>query len=72
MSIERLADEIKKLSPNEKKQLFKLLGITLPEKEQLRGGPDDPLAKLIGMVKNGPSEGSRKYEEDLYGGERPL
>lgn len=43
MSIERLADEIKKFSPNERKQLFKLLGITLPEKDQLRGGPDDPL-----------------------------
>jgi hypothetical protein len=38
----------------------------------MSGGPDNPLAELIGMVKNGPSNGSRKYREDLYGGEKPL
>jgi hypothetical protein len=42
-----------------------------PEKEEFRGGPDDPLAELIGMFK-GPGTGSRKYKKDLYGGKRPL
>lgn len=72
MSIEDLANEIKKLSPHERKQLFKLLGITLPDLDEFRGGHDDPLAKLIGMVKTGPSDGSKKYKEDLYGGNKPL
>jgi hypothetical protein len=73
MAIERLAEEIRKLTPQQKKELFRRLEITLPEieKEELRGGPDDPLAELIGMFK-GPGTGSRKYKEDLYGGERPL
>ncbi len=73
MAIERLAEEIKKLTPQQKKELFRKLEITLPEpeKEELLGGPDDPLAELIGMVK-GPGTGSRKHKEDLYGGERPL
>ncbi len=73
MAIERLAEEIRKLTPQQKKELFRKLEITLPEteKEELRGGPDDPLAELIGMFK-GPGTGSRKYKEDLYGGERPL
>ncbi len=73
MAIERLAEEIRKLTPQQKKELFRKLEITLPdpEKEELRGSPDDPLAELIGMFK-GPGTGSRKYKEDLYGGERPL
>lgn len=71
MAVERLIEEIKKLTPKQKEELFRRLGITLPltEKEELRGGPDDPLAELIGMFK-GPGTGSRKYREDLYGGER--
>jgi hypothetical protein len=73
MAIERLAEEIRKLTPQQKKELFRKLEITLPEieKEELRGAPDDPLAELIGMFK-GPGTGSRKYKEDLYGGKRPL
>ncbi|MGB9662340.1 MAG: hypothetical protein ACPL5F_10060 [Moorellaceae bacterium] len=73
MAIERLVEEIKKLTPQQKEELFRKLGITfpLPENEELRGGPDDPLAELIGMLK-GPGTGSRKYKEDLYGGARPL
>ncbi|MCL6559512.1 MAG: hypothetical protein K6U74_12075 [Firmicutes bacterium] len=73
MAVERLVEEIKKLTPKQKEELFRKLGITLPipENEELRGGPDDPLAELIGMLK-GPGTGSRKYKEDLYGGERPL
>lgn len=71
MAVERLIEEIKKLTPKQKEELFRRLGIALPltEKEELRGGPDDPLAELIGMFK-GPGTGSRKYKEDLYGGER--
>lgn len=73
MAIERLVEEIRKLTPQQKEELFRKLEITppKPEKEGLRGGPDDPLAELIGMFK-GPGTGSRKYKEDLYGGERPL
>lgn len=73
MSVERLAEEIRKLNPKQKEELFHLLGITPsePEKEELRGGPDDPLAELIGMYK-GPGTGSRKYKEDLYGSQKPL
>ncbi|MGD0621626.1 MAG: hypothetical protein ABSA82_04070 [Thermacetogeniaceae bacterium] len=73
MAIERLVEEIRKLTPKQKEELFRKLGISLskPEDEELLGGPDDPLAELIGMVK-GPGTGSRKYKEDLYGGERPL
>ncbi|HHW43489.1 hypothetical protein GFC01_01560 [Desulfofundulus thermobenzoicus] len=73
MAIERLVEEIRKLNPKQKEELFRRLGIAPPkmEKEELRGGPDDPLAELIGMFK-GPGTGSRRYKEDLYGGERPL
>ncbi|AEG14133.1 MULTISPECIES: hypothetical protein [Desulfofundulus] len=69
MAVERLVEEIKKLTPKQKEELFRKLGITLPiENEEFRGGPDDPLAELIGMFK-GPGTGSRKYKEDLYGGD---
>lgn len=57
MAIERLAEEIRKLTPQQKEELFRRLGIT-PSKqaeEEFRGGPDDPLAKLIGMFKRGKS-----------------
>jgi hypothetical protein len=61
-AVERLVEEIRKLNPQQKKELFRKLGIAPvePEKEEFRGGPDDPLAELIGMFK-GPSTGSRKY-----------
>lgn len=73
MAVERLFEEIKKLPPKQREELFRKLGITLPipENKELRGGPDDPLAELIGMLK-GPGTGSCNYKEDLYGGERPL
>lgn len=53
MAIERLAEEIRKLTPQQKEELFRKLGIAAPnqQKEELRGGPDDPLAELIGMFK---------------------
>ncbi len=71
MAIERLVEEIRKLTPQQKEELFRKLGITLPapEKEELLGGPDDPLAELIGMVK-GTGTGSRKYKEDLIWGRK--
>lgn len=71
MAIERLVEEIKKLNSQQKKELFRRLGLSLPELEnqELRGGLDDPLAELIGMFK-GPGTGSQKYKEDLYGREK--
>ncbi|ADI00822.1 MAG TPA: hypothetical protein GXX39_04380 [Syntrophothermus lipocalidus] len=73
MAIEHLVEEINKLTPTEKEELFRRLGIAAPPggAQELRGGSDDPLARLIGMLK-GPGAGSRKYKEDLYGGPRPL
>jgi len=71
MAIDKLVEEIKKLTPKQKEELFRRLGITNPEKKELRGGPNDPLAELIGMF-DGPGTGSHKYKEDLYGGKRPL
>jgi hypothetical protein len=73
MAIEHLVEEIRKLTPREREELFRKLRFVSPtrESEELRGGPGDPLAELIGIFK-GPATGSRKYKEDLYGGERPL
>lgn len=74
MAIDRLVEEIRKLTPKQKNELFRKLGIASipePKKEELRGGPDDPMAELIGMFE-GPGTGSRKYKEDLYGGKKPL
>ncbi|BAF58582.1 MAG: hypothetical protein HPY89_05935 [Pelotomaculum sp.] len=72
MAIDRLVEEIRKLSPKQKEELFRKLGITIPvDEDKLRGGPDDPLSELIGIFK-GPGTGSEKYKEDLYGGKRPL
>jgi len=73
MAIERLVEEIKKLTPQQKKELFERFGFDFhtSEKEEIRGGSDDPLTELIGMF-NGPGIGSRKYKEDLYGGQKPL
>jgi len=73
MAIDKLVEEIKKLAPKQKAELFQKLGISIPDKRkgELRGGPDDPLAELIGIFK-GPGDGSRNYEEDIYGGNKPL
>jgi hypothetical protein len=73
IAIEELVEEIRKLTPKQKEELFHKPGIipSKPEEEKLLGGHDDPLAELIGMVK-GPGTGSRKYKEDLYGGGKPL
>ena len=71
MSVGHLIEEIKKLNPKQKEELFHKLGVIPfePEKEELRGGADDPLAELIGIFK-GPGTGSRKYKEDLYGSQK--
>ncbi|MCG9966752.1 hypothetical protein L9W92_01600 [Pelotomaculum terephthalicicum JT] len=72
MAIDRLIEEINKLTPKQKEELFRRLGIFNSKNDvQLRGGPDDPLSELIGMIK-GPGTGSQHYKEDLYGGKRPL
>lgn len=70
MAIDKLMEEIKKLTTKQKEELFRKLGITNPEKKELRGGPNAPLAELIGMF-DGSGTGSHKYKEDLYGGKRP-
>ena len=72
MAIDRLVEEIQKLPPKQKEELFRKLGISsLTNNEKLRGGSDDPLSELIGIVK-GSGTGSQRYKEDLYGGKRPL
>jgi len=70
MAIERLAEEIRKLTPKQREELFKMLGMPVPDDEK-RGGPNDPFSRLIGKV-NGPKNGSQRYKEDLYGGKPPL
>ena len=51
MVIERLIEQIQKLTPQQKKELFRRFGFTLPEpeKDEMRGRSDDPLTELIGM-----------------------
>lgn len=67
MAVERLVKEIQKLSAKQKEELLRKLGF-IPDtpKEKLRGGKDDPLAKIIG-IGEGPENGSTTYKEDLYG-----
>lgn len=61
MSIDRLIEEIKKLSPKQKGELFRKLGISIPPNDdKLRDGPNDPLSELIGMVKE-PGTRSQHY-----------
>ena len=45
MAIERLIEEIQKLTPKQKKELFSRFGFALPEpeKDEMRGRSDDPL-----------------------------
>jgi hypothetical protein len=70
MAIERLAEEIRKMAPEQRRKLFKMIGMDTASDEK-RGGPNDPFSRLIGKV-NGPKTGSQKYKEDLYGGKAPL
>ena len=72
MAIERLIEEIQKLTPKQKEELFHRLGVFFPSAEnKQRGGEDDPFSELIGLIK-GPGKGSISYKDDLYGNKRPL
>ncbi|GBF34177.1 hypothetical protein DCCM_3289 [Desulfocucumis palustris] len=72
MAVDRLVEEIRKLTPKQKEELFLKLGMPdFLKNDKNRGGDDDPLAELIGMFE-GPGDGSQRYKEDLYGGKRPL
>ncbi|TDA65877.1 MAG: hypothetical protein D9V47_12340 [Clostridia bacterium] len=71
MSVDRLVEEIRRLSPKEQKELFKKLGLRAAPADKQRGGPSDPFSRLIGKV-DGPGTGSRHYKEELYGGKAPL
>ncbi|AGL01729.1 hypothetical protein [Desulfoscipio gibsoniae] len=68
MAIDRLVEEIRKLTPKQQNELFRKLGIYKSGsiKIKKRGGPDDPLAEIIG-IGEGPENGSVRYKEDLYG-----
>ena len=72
LAIERLIEEIQKLAPKQKEELFHRLGLFFPAaKNQQRGGEDDPFSELIGLIK-GPGKGSINYKDDLYGNKRHL
>jgi len=68
MAVERLIEEIQKLSLKEKRELLQKLGILADtiKKEQFRGGSDDPLVELMG-IGEGPEDGSIRYKDYLYG-----
>ena len=70
MTVRQLASEIEKLKPEQRRKLLRMLRISLPD-DAPRGGPNDPLSRLIGMC-SGVKDGSARYKEDLYGGDRPL
>jgi hypothetical protein len=70
MAIERLAEEIRKLPSEQRRQLLKMIEVDLA-KEEKRGGPEDPFSRLIGKA-NASRKGSQNYKEDLYGGNAPL
>jgi len=73
MAIEKILEEVKKLSPQERKKLVHLI-----EKENepifKEKEPEKSMAalkKLIGLISD-PEGGSHTYEKDLYGGPGPL
>jgi len=72
MSVDRVVEEFKKLTPREQKELLRRLSafVTVPRK-RAQGKEEDPLAAIIGIF-DGPGTGSTSYKEDLYGGTRPL
>ena len=69
MTLEQLAAEIDRLRPRQRRELLRILGVSSVAEEN-RGGPKDPFSKLIGKL-SGPGTGSRRYRDDLYGGNRP-
>lgn len=67
VAVEKIIEEIKKLSTKQKKELLQKLSLMLPvSRENLRGGKDDPLVEIIG-IGEGPENGSKTYKDDLYG-----
>ncbi|MEW6771691.1 hypothetical protein [Thermodesulfitimonas sp.] len=71
MSVDRLVEEFKKLTPREQKELLRRLSAFVTVRKKRARGEEDPLAAIIGIF-DGPGTGSTTYKEDLYGGARPL
>lgn len=71
MSVDRLVEEFKKLTPLEQKELLRRLSAFVTVRKKRVQGEEDPLAAIIGIF-DGPGTGSTTYKEDLYGGARPL
>jgi len=64
MAIDRLCEEIKRLPPELRRELYKRLNVEPKEK--------GALDELIGIAEGPKDKGSRSCKEDLYGGPRPL
>jgi hypothetical protein len=65
VGIDRLEEEIRSLPAKLKNELFKRLKVVPAEKKCA-------LEKLIGIDGGPKDKGSHTYEEDLYGGQKPL
>lgn len=59
MAVDRLFEEIKRLPLNQKKELYKRLGVELKKHRTLD--------ELIGIADGPKDKGSQTYKEDLYG-----
>jgi hypothetical protein len=64
MAIEEIFEEIKKLSPKLRRELYKRLNVE-PKKTRA-------LDNLIGIADGPKDKGSHTYKEDLYGKSGPL
>jgi len=73
MAVERIIEEVKKLSPREQKRLFDLMKKEVLRISEVDGGDNGRIAlkKLDGLISD-PEGGSHTYEEDIYGGPAPL
>mgnify|MGYP005840793935 CR=1 FL=1 len=71
MSVDRLVEEFKKLTPREQKELLRRLSAFISVRKKRTQNEEDPIAEIIGVF-DGPGTGSTTYKEDLYGGARPL
>jgi predicted transcriptional regulator len=67
MAIEKIIEEIRKLSREEKRRILRILESDLD-------ADSDQMEKFIGSIKtlSHDSKGSTGFEEDLYGGPSPL
>ncbi|MEW6446668.1 MAG: hypothetical protein AB1426_01040 [Bacillota bacterium] len=66
MSVDRLVEEFKKLTPQEQKELLRRLSAFVTVRKKSARGEEDPLAAIIGIF-DGPGTGSTTYKEDPYG-----